>query len=72
MFHTDEHGFVDVSGSIVGGHEYVCRGYNAEASYLFCDNSWGTDWGLAGSFKLRLPDWETLRVQQADVTVPHA
>ncbi len=74
MMATDSAGFVDVSGEEVGGHEYLIRGLHVTSagSYFICDNSWGARWGLAGSFRLRLTDWVTLRGRQADVVVPHA
>ena len=70
MFDTDLHGEVKPTGAVAGGHEYLCRGWDGQ--YLWCDNSWGPDWGTrGGSFKLSMPTWEILRNQQADVIVPH-
>jgi hypothetical protein len=71
MFDPDVAGEVRPTGAVAGGHEYLCRGLDAE-SRLICDNSWGTSWGpLDGSFLLTLPSWEILRSQQADVVVPY-
>jgi hypothetical protein len=71
MFTPDADGEVKPTGTVAGGHEYLCRGWDGQ--YLWCDNSWGTSWGpLGGSFRLSMASWETLRGQQADVIVPHA
>jgi hypothetical protein len=74
MDRPDADGFVSVTGTDRGGHEYLVRGYQPGArgqdGYLVADNSWSERWGDKGSFKIRLSDWETLRAQQADVTVP--
>ena len=74
MFSPDAQGFVHPNGSIAGGHEWLVRGLHygvtADDQYLIADNSWGSSFGMAGSFRVRLADWETLRSQQADVVVP--
>lgn len=71
MFDPDEHGEVRPTGAEAGGHEYLCRGWDGE--YLWCDNSWGADWGpLGGSFRLSMPSWDDLRRRQADVVIPRA
>jgi hypothetical protein len=69
MFTPDLTGEVHIGGQLVGGHEFLIRGWDGE--YLHADNSWGPGWGVDGSFKLSLATWNTLRAQQADVTVPH-
>ena len=35
---------------VVGGHEYLCYGYNKNTQLLYCQNSWGTGWGKGGRF----------------------
>lgn len=70
MFNPDPTGQVKPTGAEAGGHEYLCRGWDGQ--YLFCDNSWGPEWGpLGGSFRLSMASWEDLRKRQADVVVPH-
>jgi hypothetical protein len=61
---------VAVAGPVMGGHEYLIRGYDADRQMLLCDNSWGPDWGVEGSFRLPVAGWEMLRKMQADVTIP--
>lgn len=74
MSTPDRNGEVHADGPVLGGHEYLVRGVEFRAgadALLHCDNSWGPDWGLAGSFTMSLATWARLRAQQADVTVPH-
>lgn len=70
MERPDSDGVVIVAGAVMGGHEYLVRGYDADHNHLICDNSWSTRWGVSGSFRLPLDGWEVLRKMHADVTVP--
>jgi hypothetical protein len=76
MFHPDASGFIHPTGNVMGGHEYLVHGVHLGPTpgdqWLICRNSWG-DWGPLGDgrFLLRLSDWEILRRQGADVTIPH-
>lgn len=50
MFTPDNLGFVKISGSVIGGHAYLCIGYSRpKASFKFV-NSWGSNWGQKGTF----------------------
>jgi hypothetical protein len=69
MFDPDVAGTVEPHGDIVGGHEFLVRGWNGR--YLLADNSWTASWGRDGSFRFNTLTWETLRKNRADVTVPH-
>ena len=43
------------SGAIYkGGHAVVIVGYNGVEGYWICKNSWGTDWGENGFFRIRM------------------
>lgn len=55
----DSSGNVSISpGAFVrGGHEYLCRGVDTDAKTVYCDNSWGTGYGVGGSFTY---SWATL------------
>lgn len=66
----DNEGTVHLSGSLEGGHEFLIRGYSPKRKLLFCDNSWGRYWGINGTFSITFADWESLRKQKADVTIP--
>jgi C1A family cysteine protease len=41
-----------VSGSRAGGHCILVIGYSQSQSCWICKNSWGTEWGEAGFFKI--------------------
>jgi len=69
MYDPDADGTVWPTGDIIGGHEFLIRGW--DGVYLTADNSWGEDWGAAGSFRFTRGTWEALRTHRADVTVPH-
>lgn len=52
-----------------GGHEFLLRGLDVDAKAVNADNSWGTSWGVSGSFML---GWDTLTrllAEQGDGTV---
>ncbi|MFA4915728.1 MAG: C1 family peptidase [Syntrophales bacterium] len=42
-----------VSGGYVGDHLVAIVGYNNAEGYWICKNSWGTDWGESGWFKIK-------------------
>lgn len=47
-----------VSGTVEGGHAIKILGWGTESGmdYWLCANSWGTDWGLEGFFKIKQGD----------------
>lgn len=52
-----------------GGHEFLLRGIDVAARTVSADNSWGTSWGISGSFML---GWDTLTrllAEEGDGTV---
>lgn len=70
MFKPDRKGFIKPSGSVQGGHEYLCLGYDADKKFLTFVNSWGTTWGAYGRFFMAAADFNDLLKAQGDVTVP--
>jgi len=71
MDSPDSSGMVSVSpgARIRGGHEYLCRGKDMDAKLLHFDNSWGTGWGLGGSFSYSFETLDRLLGEQGDATV---
>lgn len=71
MDHPDSQGQVSISpgAGIRGGHEYLCRGKDVDRQLVFLDNSWGTGWGVAGSFAYSWSTLERLLAEQGDGTV---
>lgn len=71
MDRPDSSGLVSVSpgASIRGGHEYLCRGKDMDAKLLHFDNSWGTGFGVNGSFSYSFDTLGRLLGEQGDATV---
>jgi hypothetical protein len=61
-------GRVVISGSIRGGHEYECIGYNAPTDTWECVNSWGPSWGAAGHFFMSSTTLAQLLANDGDAT----
>jgi hypothetical protein len=70
MFAPSLAGWLNVSGSPVGGHEYVIVGYNRPSRYFTMLNSWGEGWGRGGFARIREDKMQTLLDAQGDLTVP--
>jgi len=60
MYRLDDKGFLDVSGSVVGGHAYLIMGYAASRGYFTMLNSWSRAWGKKGYAKIGARDLRTL------------
>lgn len=63
MFHVDGAGYLNLSGSLVGGHCVWVRGYNQRRSAYRIQNSWGDTWGENGQAWLRAADFSRLLVE---------
>ncbi len=48
-------------GKVVGGHEVTIVGY--DANYVTIENSWGSDWGNQGFFRM---SWSTITSRDVD------
>lgn len=70
MDNPDAEGIVkaDAGSGIRGGHEYLCRGYDATKDLWQLDNSWGTSWGKQGTFFYDTPTFAALLAAEGDVT----
>lgn len=42
--------------SILGGHAVICFGYDQPTQMFLVRNSWGSNWGIGGYFKMRFAD----------------
>lgn len=60
MFTPDADGVVHPTGQVAGGHCYLMVGYDPAAGTFTFQNSWGTDWGANGYFRMSADDWGTL------------
>ena len=53
-----------------GGHEIVARIVNVGTQMVGCDNSWGTSYGVNGSFRMSYATLERLLAENGDCTAP--
>lgn len=60
MFHPDSKGFLNLSGSVAGGHAYLIIGYAAHAGYFTLLNSWSVAWGRRGRARIKAADMKRL------------
>lgn len=70
MYYPDADGFVQPTGPVVGGHEFMIYGWDAEDQYFTARNSWGDSWGLGGDFRISRDTMTTLMSEDGDVAVP--
>jgi C1A family cysteine protease len=59
-------GQVHVSGALMGGHCYLCFGWDGIARRFRCQNSWGTSWGVDGEFSIAEHDMARLLSEQGE------
>lgn len=69
MFTPDSDGRVHPTGALAGGHEIEAYKIDTENGRIWFYNSWGTDWGINGTFYMTWEDYETLLLEDGDVTV---
>src|SRR5215472_1036098 len=65
-------GLVKISSAayVRGGHEVLARVLDVEDKLVGIDNSWGTGWGVGGSFTMSWATLDRLLHEQGDGTVP--
>ena len=61
-------GVITLGGSIRGGHEYECLGYDANTDLWECVNSWGLSYGVEGHFFMTTPTFTELLAEEGDAT----
>lgn len=69
MFNPDADGRVHPTGTLAGGHEIEGYKVDVENGRIWFYNSWGTSWGVNGTFYLTWADFHDLLAKQGDVTV---
>ena len=69
MFNPDHNGYLNVSGSVAGGHAYLIVGYASKARYFTMLNSWSVGWGKRGYAKIREADMRRLIEDDGEAAV---
>ena len=69
MFTPDPDGTVHPTGAVVGGHEYLLLGLDVAQEFVYALNSWGTNWGVDGMFRIEWNDLSGLLSDSGDATV---
>ena len=62
-------GLVKISGSVRGGHEFLLYGIDATRQRVLARNSWGTSWGVQGTFQFSFDDLGRLLDEDGDATL---
>lgn len=61
MFHPAPDGQVRPTGPVQGGHSYAAIGLDVEQERVWFLNSWGSSWGVGGTFWLSFADAASLQ-----------
>lgn len=69
MDSPDATGVVQATGTVRGGHEYECYGYDAETDLWWFRNSWGPTYGIQGNFAYDTATFTKLLAAHGDATV---
>lgn len=69
MFNPDANGLVTALGPLVGGHAYLCNGFDADKDELLYINSWGRNWANDGHFRISLMDAKYLHSREGEIMV---
>lgn len=65
----DADGLVTATGTVRGGHEYACFAYDGIQDLWWFDNSWGTSYGVNGTFCYSSKTFAALLAAEGDATV---
>lgn len=68
MFFPEKHGgYLVVEGANAGGHAWLVTGYNVTKDEFTMFNSWGPDWGVKGSAKIKAEEMQKLLDTNAEM-----
>lgn len=85
MSTPDEDDYARPTGSVLGGHAYLCLSVDFDDGFFRCVNSWGPNWGgiddwvnwrdttinrLPGWFKIAFEDMDTLLADRGEACIP--
>ena len=68
MFYPEKHdGYLVPEGANAGGHAWLIYGYDAKKDEFRMLNSWGPNWGVKGTAKIRAADMQKLLDTNAEM-----
>jgi hypothetical protein len=70
MFEPRADGYLQVAGSLAGGHCWLLRGIDPAKQRVTMSNSWGRSWGLKGDAYLTFDDLGILLSDGGEACVP--
>lgn len=70
MFKPRTDGYLQVAGSVAGGHCWLLRGIDPSKQRVTMSNSWGRSWGLKGDAYLTFDDLGILLEQDGEACIP--
>lgn len=75
MYATNEHGFISVTGDLVGGHCILANGIWPKHPFFEDDvvaltNSWGPEWGINGRGYMLTSDLSRLLHEDGEACIP--
>lgn len=63
-------GYLQVTGSVAGGHCWLLRGIDPSKERVRMSNSWGRSWGLGGDAWITFADLEKLLTDDGEACIP--
>ncbi len=69
MFHPAPDGRQKITGAVEGGHEYCLDELDVENQRVWMQNSWGSNWGVAGRAYFSWDDMKALLGASGDCTI---
>jgi hypothetical protein len=70
MFNSDENGYIRPTGRKAGGHCYLAYRIDLKNDEYWIWNSWGRDWGVNGTARLKRADMARLLAEEGEGCVP--
>lgn len=69
MAQTNDAGFVEATGALLGGHAILCNGVDVKRRSFRLHNSWGPQWGVAGECLVSYADIDRLLHEQGEAAI---
>lgn len=70
MSETDENGYIEPTGAVVGGHAIACIGIDVETGDYLLLNSWSAAWGRDGVARIKREHVRKLLAEGGEACIP--